>query len=634
MFKKKENIVIIVVLIVMILAIVGVSYAAFNFSKIGTKVNSITTGSITMTYTETDNVINLSGALPTTDKTGKVRLNPGEYFDFTVSSEITGNVNINYEISAKDVTTSDRKIDGSNIKLYLTEIVDGEEQEVMSPKVYNEEAASNEYTGRPSGEMSLYTSSMNSSEEHHYRLRMYVTEEYNPQGDGGNLQFSVKINVYGKDGEVPSVPAGETIIANLSSGITYDDGVDTFITGEDPNNYIWYSGKLWRAVSVNNAAKTIKLVTQWNISTINYSSGSTAFEGSYPEEWLNDTTVDGFLGNLRDYQNFIVTDAKWDATEDATNLGSVQRPKGTSVSTDAVGLLNIYEYQSSNNGNANGYLNNGLAWWNITPSNSSNVRFISTDGSIGNGKITSASGVRPSINLKSNVKIVDGDGTIDNPYRLNGDNDTDLLGTSLSSRYSGEYLTFGIGENNLYRIVSHENGSGTKIVSAEPLKDTGTFKTISFGSNITFSSTNTIGIFLNSDYLTNYVGNPYIDMIEDSTTWYIGTVEDSTSYKLSKYTDTNMSSLTSFTTSAKVGLLRYGELMSGQFVKYGNNSTYWTLTPYSDSSVWISLSNGSANNILSTQTRSIRPSLNLKSNVIITGGDGTENNPFTLKLDE
>ena len=69
--KKKENIVIIVLLILMILAIIGVSYAAFSFSKIGTKVNSITTGSITMSYEESDNTITLNGALPTTDEKGK-----------------------------------------------------------------------------------------------------------------------------------------------------------------------------------------------------------------------------------------------------------------------------------------------------------------------------------------------------------------------------------------------------------------------------------------------------------------------------------------------------------------------------------------------------------------------------------
>ncbi len=198
--KKKENIIIIVVLVVMILAIVGVSYAAFSYGKTGSKVNSITTGSITMTYTETDNTISLSGALPTTDKTGTVRLNPGEYFDFSVSSEITGDVNINYEISAKK--EEGNTIDGRYIKLYLTRLTDdGSEEGLMTPETYNEESSANSYTGRPSGEMSLYTSSMNSSESNNYRLRMYVDEEYNPQGDGGGLTFSVRINVYGQAGD-------------------------------------------------------------------------------------------------------------------------------------------------------------------------------------------------------------------------------------------------------------------------------------------------------------------------------------------------------------------------------------------------------------------------------------------------
>ena len=199
--KKKENIIIIALILVMIVSIIGVSYAAYNYSKTGTKVNSITTGSITMSYTESDNVINIDKALPTTDDTGKVRLKEGEYFDFTVSSEIVGDININYEISAKDVTVGSRKIDGSNIKLYLTRLTDDGEEELMTPETYNEESSANSYTGRPAGEMSLYTSSMSSSESNNYRLRMWVDEDYNPQDDGGNLQFSVKVNVYGKDGE-------------------------------------------------------------------------------------------------------------------------------------------------------------------------------------------------------------------------------------------------------------------------------------------------------------------------------------------------------------------------------------------------------------------------------------------------
>ena len=70
MLKNKKSILILGLILLLIIAIVGVSYAVFNYSALGTKVNTITTGSITMTYTETENVINLSGALPTTDKTG------------------------------------------------------------------------------------------------------------------------------------------------------------------------------------------------------------------------------------------------------------------------------------------------------------------------------------------------------------------------------------------------------------------------------------------------------------------------------------------------------------------------------------------------------------------------------------
>ncbi len=198
--KRKEIIIIGVLVLLMIVIIVGTSYAAFRYGGVGETENSITSGAITMKYTETSNGITLNGALPTTDKTGTVRLTPGEHFDFNISSTITGNTNINYEISAKK--EDGNTIDGKYIKLYLTKLnEDGTEEALMVPEVYSEETTSNNYTGRPANEMSLYTSSMNSSESNNYRLRMYVDESYNPQGDGGGLTFSVRINVYGQAGD-------------------------------------------------------------------------------------------------------------------------------------------------------------------------------------------------------------------------------------------------------------------------------------------------------------------------------------------------------------------------------------------------------------------------------------------------
>ena len=121
-------------------------------------------------------------------------------------------------------------------------------------------------------------------------------------------------------------------------------------------------------------------------------------------------------------------------------------------------------------------------------------------------------------------------------------------------------------------------------------------------------------------------------MIEDSTIWYLGTVGSGTSYKLAKYVDINMSSTTTSTASAKVGLLRLGELMSGQFDRYGNNTFYWTLTPDSTLRVWSVDNGGGAFSNIPSNAYGVRPSVNLKSNVQITSGTGTESDPFVLTL--
>ena len=423
-----------------------------------------------------------------------------------------------------------------------------------------------------------------------------------------------------------------TLLAGVGNNGTIDttDPEQTFITGTDPNNYIWYSGKLWRAVSIDPSDNSVKLVTQWNISAFPYNaSGNTAFQGSHMEQWLNDTSVDGFLGNLREPDKFIKIDSVWNATM----TKETTKPEKTTMITDAVGLLNIYEHTMSykNASSPTGYLNNGLYWCTLTPYSTSYVRGVNYNGNVYNSGPAGSIGSRPSINLKSAVKIIDGDGTADNPYRLQGDNDIPT-GALLSTRYSGEYISFGTGENNLYRIVSHENGTGTKITSAIPLKDSGSYKKIKFGSNTTFSKDNTIGAFLNGDYLTSgtYLTRNQVSMIEDNTTWYLGAVGYGTNYKLAKYQDITGSNLTTSTTTAKIGLLRLGELMTEQFSKADNNTSYWTLTPYSTTDVRYVSNLGNSAGSAPGNSNGSRPSMNLKSTVKIVSGTGTKSDPFIL----
>ena len=354
------------------------------------------------------------------------------------------------------------------------------------------------------------------------------------------------------------------------------------------------------------------------------------------EEWLNDTTVDGFLGNLRSPEKFIKMDSKWNASKMSDTSKPPSKEEGGTIVVDPVGLLNKYEYVMT--GGSLAFLHNRQAWFTLTPDNSANngwaklIYVYQADGVLSSIYSINSIAARPSINLKPEIKIVAGDGTESNPYRIMGDNDTDLQGTKLNIRYSGEYIKFGTGENNLYRIVSHETPGLTKITSAEPLKENSKFKTISFGE-ASYSSTNTIGSFLNGEYLTSgdYLTEEQVNMIEDNTTWYLGTVGNATSYKLAKYKDTNMSGYT-INTETKVGLLRLGELMASQFNISTNNPYYWLLNSANDNAVGMIYPNGSGYNSRIENYNAIKPALNLKSNVIITGGDGTKEKPFTLEL--
>ena len=103
-------------------------------------------------------------------------------------------------------------------------------------------------------------------------------------------------------------------------------------------------------------------------------------------------------------------------------------------------------------------------------------------------------------------------------------------------------------------------------------------------------------------------------------------------YLSAKYASTTSTNLTSTTTIAKVGLLRLGELNSGQFDRYGNNTNYWTLTPYNTFNIYFANSGGTTNDYSVVFSNNMRLTINLKSNVVITSGEGTKDNPFEVKL--
>ena len=202
--KKKQIIITLIAIISLIVITVGVTYAFFNYAKEGTTDNTIKTGSITFLYTEVSGVgkgISLTEAYPVADSIGKVQVGEGKIFDFKVTSNISMNSNIGYQVTARKKTGS--TLANNAVKVYLTE-VNGTEQELLLSK-YSELSQTDKVDISKYDERILYEGTVpanTSNYEKNFRLRMWVSDDTDfTDGSMNDKTFTLTVNVYA-DGKV------------------------------------------------------------------------------------------------------------------------------------------------------------------------------------------------------------------------------------------------------------------------------------------------------------------------------------------------------------------------------------------------------------------------------------------------
>ena len=202
--KKKQIIITLIGIISLIVITVGVTYAFFNYSRTGTTDNVVKTGGITFLYTEVSGVgkgISLTEAYPVSDSIGKVQVGEGKVFDFKVTSNISMNSSIGYQVTARKKTGS--TLANSAVKVYLTE-VNGTEQELLLSK-YSELSQTDKVDISKYDERILYEATVpanTSNYEKNFRLRMWVDENTDfSDGSMNDKTFTLTVNVYA-DGKV------------------------------------------------------------------------------------------------------------------------------------------------------------------------------------------------------------------------------------------------------------------------------------------------------------------------------------------------------------------------------------------------------------------------------------------------
>lgn len=214
--KTQSRILLILALFLLVAVTAGVSYAFFNYTRLGTTENMITTGTITFLYDEKNTIgngITITDALPMNDASGKVMAGTNNVFDFRILAKTTGNTDIPYEITARKSNTSD-DID-ANVKLYLTEVTT--DSETAAPLTLNGDTVikfselTNTTTDVGDGivEKTIYRGTVDANTtnyEKNFRLRMWISDDtdYSPTTDESgndsypmnNKKFTVTVNVY------------------------------------------------------------------------------------------------------------------------------------------------------------------------------------------------------------------------------------------------------------------------------------------------------------------------------------------------------------------------------------------------------------------------------------------------------
>ena len=180
-------------IIILVILILGISFAAIFYSKTGEEVNKVTTGTMTMSYSENTNGINLDNAYPMSDDIGMALNDENQYFDFTVSATLGGNVIINYAITA--TKESDSTLSDSAIKVYLTDTDDNERQVLAPTKISDLDITDNNVSSAPNGQYLLSSGNFSQTGSHNYRLRMWVADDYVVQKD--IMNYKLRVNVYG-----------------------------------------------------------------------------------------------------------------------------------------------------------------------------------------------------------------------------------------------------------------------------------------------------------------------------------------------------------------------------------------------------------------------------------------------------
>ena len=182
--------------------------------------------------------------------------------------------------------------------------------------------------------------------------------------------------------ENPKIEGNESIyelvtleknIVNFGEGL-YKEGKEFIFKGNVHNNYVKYSGRIWRIISTNEG--NVKMITD-EVQTSLVWGVKTDYENSLVKSWLNneENNIKSFYESLKRPEVLV----KNKTCVDEFNENEV---KCDVINEDKIGLLSIYEYNLA--GAEKSYLNIDEYWWTSNVNSNKDAWYIYNEGNINN----------------------------------------------------------------------------------------------------------------------------------------------------------------------------------------------------------------------------------------------------------
>ena len=335
---KKQNIIMGISFVLLFVMVIGVSYAAYKFSAAGTKENVISTGTISMSYSQ-NSFIDLKHTYPKTDTYAIATKEDKSSMEFSVSMETSGTKQINYALAITNIEEG-ATLKSDKVKIYLEK-----EGKVVNNFETNKgqtiENFKNKYVEGLIDSYAIYQDILTTSNKtHHYILTSWIDESYilpiknetTTSKQTNEETYKFKVKVVGVDTpitieEKSSVIKGtDTLIALTNnqneSGLytithtadsTLQVGATESVTeyryrGASPKNYVTFNNETWRILGVfptddgtGNIENRIRIIR-------NESIGNKYWDTSDSNNWARPSTLNTELNTT--YLNSLTSEAQ------------------------------------------------------------------------------------------------------------------------------------------------------------------------------------------------------------------------------------------------------------------------------------------------------------------------------------